>query len=57
MTTYREELLTKVIYLFGYESKVTIAFAHACENWAHTLVMDNLLASTVQHWEENFEND
>ena len=48
----REELMNRMIRLYGFESLITIDFCRLCEEWADTEAHDNVLATLVECHEE-----
>ena len=48
----REELMNRMIRLFGFENPITIDFCRLCEVWPNTEAYDNALASLVKCHEE-----
>ena len=48
----REELMNRMIRLYGFESPITINFCRLCEEWADTEAHDNALATLVKCHEE-----
>ena len=48
----REELMNRMIRLYGFESPITIDFCWMCEEWADTEANDNALAILVKCNEE-----
>ena len=48
----REELMNRMIRLYGFESPITIDFCRLCEEWADTEAYDNALARLVKCNEE-----
>ena len=48
----REELMNRMIRLYGFESPITIDFCWLCEEWANTEAYDNALAILVKCHEE-----
>ena len=52
MTAYRENLIDRMINLYGYESPIIIKFAQLCENWPQTEGYDTYLQIVVKSHEE-----
>lgn len=52
MTTYRENLIDRMISLYGYENPIVIKFAQLCENWAQTEEYDTYLRVIVESHED-----
>ena len=48
----REELMNRMIRLYGFESPITIGFCRLCEEQADTEVYDNALVTLVKCHEE-----
>ena len=48
MTTYRENLIDRMINLYGYENPIVIKFAQLCENWPYTKIYDRSLQTVVK---------
>ena len=48
----REELMNRMIRLYGFESPITIDFCRLCEEWPNTEAYDNALATLVKCHEE-----
>lgn len=48
----REELMNRMIRLYGFESPITIDFCWMCEEWADTEANDNALAILVKYHEK-----
>lgn len=48
----REELMNRMIRLYGFESPITIDFCWLCEEWPNTEAYDNALATLVKYHEE-----
>ena len=52
MNKIREQLVDRMIRLYGFESPITIDFCWMCEEWADTEANDNALATLVKCHEE-----
>lgn len=52
MSKIREQLVDRMIRLYGFESPITIDFCRLCEEWADTEACDNALATLVKCHEE-----
>lgn len=52
MTAYRENLIDRVIRVYGYEHSMTVRFAQMCEILDNTAENDQALASLVQDYEK-----
>ena len=50
MTTKREEMLTEVIRMFGFEDRRTIDFAHKCETYEPTKFDDERLECEIEKY-------
>ena len=48
----REELMNRMIRLYGFESPITIDFCRLCEEWADTEACNNALTPLVKCHEE-----
>ena len=48
MTTYRENLIDRMISLYGYENPIVIKFAQLCEDWEQTEECDAYLRTVVK---------
>ena len=48
----REELMNRMIRLYGFENPITIDFCWMCEEWANTEANDRALATLVKCHEE-----
>ena len=48
----REELMNRMIRLYGFESPITIDFCRLCEEWPNTEAYDNALATLVKCHEQ-----
>lgn len=48
----REELMNRMIRLYGFESPITIDFCWMCEEWPNTEANDHALATLVKCHEE-----
>ena len=53
MTAYREELVERMICLYGYENPVVIQFAEMCEKWDDNVWNNTSLTTLVKAHEEN----
>ena len=51
MTTYRENLIDRMIRLYGYESQIVIDFARLCETWKVNKRNDTTLRMLVESHE------
>lgn len=51
MTTYRENLIDRMIRLYGYEAQVVIDFANLCERLAESDINNNALRALVESHE------
>ncbi len=51
MTSYRENLIDRMIRLYGYEDKIVIDFAHLCETWKVNKRNDTTLRMLVESHE------
>lgn len=52
MTAYRENLVDRVIHVYGYEHPMTVRFAQMCEILDNTAENDQALADLVQDYEK-----
>jgi len=52
MTTYRENLIDRMIALYGYENPTTIKFAKLCEKCEQTEAWDAHLRNVVERYED-----
>ena len=52
MTVYRENLVDRVIRVYGYEHFMTVRFAQMCEILDNTAENDQVLAGLVQDYEK-----
>lgn len=52
MNKIREQLVNRMIRLYGFESPITIDFCRLCEEWADTEANDNALTTLVKCHEE-----
>lgn len=52
MTAYRENLVDRVIRVYGYEHFMTVRFAQMCEILDNTAENDQALAGLVQDYEK-----
>lgn len=59
MTTYRENLLDRLIAIYGLEDPIVIQFARMCERYANNAWNDDILRLLVEAHEANpvFEED
>ena len=59
MTTYRENLLDRMIHLYGFENPMVIQFADMCERYGNSAWNDEILRLLVEAHEANpvFEED
>ena len=59
MTQFREDLLTRMIRLYGHENKMVIEFAHMCETYPQGENWDKGLRVLVECHEEmpNIEDE
>ena len=59
MTQFREDLLTRMIRLYGHENKMVIEFAKMCETYPQEKFYDNGLRVLVECHEEmpNIEDE
>lgn len=59
MTTYRENLLDRMIHLYGFENPMVIQFADMCEKYANNAWNDDVLRLLVEAHEADpvFEED
>ena len=48
----REELMNRMIKLYGFEDPITIDFCRLCEEWPSTKAYDNTLAVLAKCHEE-----
>ena len=48
MTTYRENLLDRMIAIYGLEDLIVIQFAGMCEKYANSAWNDNILRLLVE---------
>ena len=48
MTAYRENLIDRMISLYGYENPIVIEFAKLCEDWEQTEEYDAYLRTVVK---------
>lgn len=51
MTKFREELLTRMIHLYGFEHKYVVNFATACENFPEDSCYSTVLEKLVENLE------
>lgn len=54
MTKFREELLTRMIHLYGFENEHTINFAMLCERCPNDCLNDFSLEECVKAHESEF---
>lgn len=52
MSKIREQLVDRMIRLYGFESPITIDFCRLCEEWPNAEAYDNALATLVKYHEE-----
>lgn len=52
MTDFRNNLLTRIIHIYGFEHEVTIDFARLCEEWPNDIAHDRILEMLVESHEE-----
>ena len=52
MSKIREQLVDRMIRLYGFESPIAIDFCRLCEEWPNTEAYDNALAILVKCNEE-----
>jgi hypothetical protein len=59
MTTYRENLLDRLIAIYGLENPIVIQFAQMCERYANNAWNDDILRLLVEAHEADpvFEED
>ena len=59
MTTYRENLLDRMIHIYGFENPMVIQFADICEKYPNNAEYDNALRVLVEAHEAYpiFEED
>lgn len=58
MSAYRENLVDRLIRIYGLENPIVIEFCRYCENWADSEENDNLLTVYVETNEDYaFEED
>lgn len=48
MTNFREELVDRMIALYGFEHELTVKFATLCEEWEDTELNDICLRVVVE---------
>ena len=53
MTTCRENLIDRMIHLYGFENPMVIQFAGMCEKYPNTADYDDVLRILVEAHEEN----
>lgn len=53
MTDFRNDLLTRIIRIYGFEHEVTIQFADMCEKWENHSANDRMLEILVEAHEEH----
>lgn len=52
MTTFRNDLLTRMIHIYGFEHEVVLNFARLCEEWENDIAHDRTLETLVEAHEE-----
>lgn len=52
MTDFRNNLLTRIIHIYGFEHEVTIDFTRLCEEWQNDIAHDRILEMLVESHEE-----
>ena len=52
MTEYRNNLLTRIIKIYGFEHEATLEFAAICEEWTNDEAHDKILEMLVESHEE-----
>ena len=52
MTDFRNDLLTRIIHIYGFEHGVTIDFVRMCEEWENDIAHDKMLEMLVESHEE-----
>lgn len=52
MTDFRNELLTRMIHLYGFEHECVLDFARMCEEWVDDIAHDRILEMLVESHEE-----
>ena len=52
MTDFRNELLTRMIHLYGFEHENVLDFARMCEEWRDDIAHDRILEMLVETHEE-----
>jgi hypothetical protein len=59
MTTYRENLIDRLIHIYGFEDPIVIQFAGMCERYADNAWNDDILRLLVEAHEKDpvFEED
>ena len=57
MTAFREDLLTRIIRIYGFEHPITLDFAKLCENWAPGVNWDRCLEVLVEAHEDHPQID
>lgn len=53
MTDFRNDLLTRIIRIYGFEHEVTLQFADMCEKWYDNSANDRMLEILVEAHEEH----
>lgn len=51
MTEFRNELLSRMIHLYGFENENTIAIAHMCETYPQAPIYDRAIEILVESHE------
>ena len=51
MTEFRNELLSRMIHLYGFKNENTIAIAHMCETYPQTSIYDRAIEILVESHE------
>ena len=59
MTDFRNELLTRMIHIYGFENEAVIDFTRMCEEWENDIAHDRILEMLVETHEEfpQYDND
>jgi hypothetical protein len=52
MTQFREDLLTRIIKIYGFEHEITIMFAEILENWVENEACNRRLERLVEAHEQ-----
>lgn len=55
MTAYRENLINRMINLYGYEDPTVISFITYCEKWANTMRNNTDLENIVEAHEKRIK--